>query len=1737
MTETQRRIKAYQKALPELRERVIAVALLLAMSASMLSTASFAWLTLSRNPEVTNVSTNIAANGNLEIALATSSNAPAESQVGDSSATVGKENATVASNVTWGNLVNLSDPAYGLQYLALRPAQLNTAGLKDKPLLGAAYSADGRIIKLDSDFGYTSWVPNESLATKGSFMKSDALGVRAISSMKTSAEGQAAVLLEIMKSTSDLNIAAGSSYKALAGKEAYMNSLATMMGLYMTATMNTDASLTNPTCSKEDLQNLAAMYADFKLCMEEEAEAIAMMINMTRYFKLLSSTGGTTQTWKEYLAQSAISGQTILSDSSITTSSLAKEGITVSKLTDFRNDYNHIKNDGNTLRNLVDSGGSLAWKDCGLNVIVGHLVNVGQCTIGSDNKKIGSLGATDALEYMKGTQEARITNGILYNFEERTGFYLEVKNLSIKATVKRDILPFPVSASVKANIQTTAPRDYNLFNNDMEANRAGVADKLPVDYVAQDTYGLAVDLWVRTNALNSYLTLEGNVLTKETEVDAMGTDNNGKEVRLYTVTRNIDGNDEAIDVYSVVTKGTSENGTAAEEVTTWYNALTHQVFELADGETPVPKKTIEYEVIGFEGENRIWNGNETMLSTDASTQGSGSCYVYYADTPDAMMRSLRLLEAFKVAFIDGEGHLLGKAKMDTEHYFAQTGRVTVPLIMDPSESTFIGDDDSGNPQYVITELEENIPTRVSAIVYLDGEKLSNQEVLAAAEIQGQLNIQFGSTTAMEPVRNEKLENEIVDITVNVDKTSFDWTADGNMTATVTLSVLGLEPKNVTGFFMRAVSATQGSREGEMVFTKSSGGQWIGTYTFTSPGNYILRTVRIDGVDYDIGVVTTVPDGEGDFGTNERVDYPEVTVTGYAVTELICEQANNQRHVDVMSVADSTTLDLRLGFGTDDVSKMPKSVQAVYLNEETGAQVTANMTHNGDGSWTGSAKFLSSGYYTLQYVMLDGEYEELPESMWQTADLSLGLRVSVFTNSPTNFTYVPDPVKDENGNIISGVKDKDGKYMEMSAKEKELEMQVRITDNAGDAVMNRTDVHLKYKAGNNYTSNNLTWDGETYYTGKLPTLGPGVWRFDQVLLKTGNHVLDYATTSPTFTVKSLEPPKYVHNSTEETQFARGTDGHAYMDVWLTNATAATVQAIMKKGNETLAPVDGVMGENGMHDGKSCTKFTFKIPRKAEENEEGVWELVQLKLADVYDETGKEYTAENPMIIHVSDNRTEVTSRIYYEFENQVTKSVGLDDTGNAIFKFLEPVPIIAGEYLGLTIKDRAGNPVPNMGPITITMTYNGESSTYGKYTVIKTADDKPLSDTVTLSMTYDSKDQRYEVVGNEKAYFKYAGEYVFDSVSGIDGSTGVTGNEPIIYAYTKAPTVRVESVSPGTSEKFNTTKYVKGSLTPVSNVSNYISNDGFYTVVYMKGSSSYGNWAYTMPSVTLALEGVATGEASLTMINAADTSTSHVFTFADGKATQTIGRSASGIGSQTKYLAGKTVFTTIPVKTAEADFVVELSHPLTIEQAEAPLMLDFTNIPDEIADADRPKTVFSHGSTITVYFPHLTWTETETSSPTYGEFTGWSSSPVRTDYSTNNFNLVFASYVRHKYFTWTKYTRTRSATGSTMAQDMEVNTWSIGNTTYEAGKTYEINITEDMVAVANHTKNGDIYSVGSITTTDMETRYGYVAGSDGQTSTPDGGKKIGEAWGSYPAPKLAANGYYYDGELDYEQAWP
>lgn len=139
------------------RKIIIAVAALMACLI-LLVTASYAWLTLSSAPEVTGISTQIGANGSLEMALLNDSTflnpALVRNLVGDSVTVSG----VLASNQSWGNMVDLSDESYGLQKINLLPARLNVmTGAEGQPIVAnnmlvfPEYNVDGRFQTMNTN--------------------------------------------------------------------------------------------------------------------------------------------------------------------------------------------------------------------------------------------------------------------------------------------------------------------------------------------------------------------------------------------------------------------------------------------------------------------------------------------------------------------------------------------------------------------------------------------------------------------------------------------------------------------------------------------------------------------------------------------------------------------------------------------------------------------------------------------------------------------------------------------------------------------------------------------------------------------------------------------------------------------------------------------------------------------------------------------------------------------------------------------------------------------------------------------------------------------------------------------------------------------------------------------------------------------------------------------------------------------------------------------------------------------------------------------------------------------------------------------------------------------------------------------------------------------------------------------------------------------------------------------------
>lgn len=178
MAKTKRKVKMPSK----IRSKMTAAVAMLLVSLILMISTTYAWFTLSTAPEVKNITTTVAGNGSLEIALMPTDGLLGSIKNGFSSTAVNGTVAIKEANTTWGNLLTLSengnDP-YGLDSITLMPATLNqdTAiiGYPGASLLGTAgYGFDGRTTTLVYD------MVNKSYNGESGKFNADDFGVRAI---------------------------------------------------------------------------------------------------------------------------------------------------------------------------------------------------------------------------------------------------------------------------------------------------------------------------------------------------------------------------------------------------------------------------------------------------------------------------------------------------------------------------------------------------------------------------------------------------------------------------------------------------------------------------------------------------------------------------------------------------------------------------------------------------------------------------------------------------------------------------------------------------------------------------------------------------------------------------------------------------------------------------------------------------------------------------------------------------------------------------------------------------------------------------------------------------------------------------------------------------------------------------------------------------------------------------------------------------------------------------------------------------------------------------------------------------------------------------------------------------------------------------------------------------------------------------------------------------------------------
>lgn len=1162
--ETRQRIEAYQELLPNMKEKVAAALIMLVLALSVAVTATYAWITISRAPEVSSIATTMAANGNLEIALSNDEGTqPEEFDIDEG---VKRELDINGSNLQWGNLINLGDSLYyGIDKLALRPARLNTGALRTNPLQGASYGTDGRVTELNSQYSFFKWDK-----TTQSFVANNKYGVRAIASY-TITTGDSSIQ-EFNQKYNEVLTAYGKVADYY--NKTFMGSIAglgTGMSTYLQSKINgtkykpSDDADSNMVLSAEEIGSILNTYQALFETMKLHLDALTQLANLQQYMAAKKNSvdympvtaDDLLRSPKKYDSSRTVpDNSTDPADAIKLTGLINKVELTNSNGTKYTEDRGFIADYKKTQTyvaqlesyyNKSQNGGEVRSNDINGPLYALCSPNTAEIDGTPANQIMGDFGKLSSL-VAGGDHLAKFMDGLLARFEqfaiEDTARLPKTTNSStnsakIKAKAKLSVLPVPVDVTghlcTGATGPSTSVADFNVNTADFES-----ADKN-----AQDTYGMAMDFWVRTNAEETLLTLEG---------------------------------------------------------------------ALADSATG--------EILSYDGVNRIWGSTgNTNLTTDSTTQGGGSCYIYYADNPADVARSLALLKQMKVAFVDAGGTLLATASMDTEEgqYYAQNGRITVPLTIDEGSGlglTYNYKDETEKEQtgLAISQLTMDNPQRITAIVYLDGTGLDNTMVLSSAEIQGQLNIQFGSSVNLKTSGDNRLLTAERKVTAEISgKSVFDFFNDTDKTVKVNLTVDGATPSTVKAFFVREITSTQGSREKLINFEKKNdtGGTrtgWEGSYGFTAPGTYHLRYVQLDGVDYALTTPLTV------------------VVTGFSITGVDWNNAGNER--TVYSTESSHQEPISITISATNANENPDKVTAIFERSDGRPISVSTSRETATGKWKGTASFTGSGDYTLSYVIVDGKYQAVPSGMQKKLELHLGLKAAIRIMSKTGFD------ENNNANFETG-------------KSYSSKLYFRVTDDSNDPIEGVKGVTLTYTNGSAAGTHavDAAWNDAGYYEANIVMTMAGRYSFSSI--KMGENTLTRATEAPVFTLISPDPPIYDGTSqstwhgAENIQFIPNSTDAILGPIGIQN-TANDIQAVLyndiakeyfvvnvKDPNSTEA-VNGYITAAGEN------KWNIKLPtyQKTENGVttteiDGTWSLVCLKLWNCY-KNENFYTEEAPLV---------------------------------------------------------------------------------------------------------------------------------------------------------------------------------------------------------------------------------------------------------------------------------------------------------------------------------------------------------------------------------------------------------------------------------------------------------------------------------------------------------------------------
>lgn len=796
-----------------IKKKLTAAILMLLISSIMTVTSTYAWFTLSTAPEVTGIQTTIGGNGNLEIALANGETWMTPANINDM--LNGVEASPAEKNVTWGNLVDVSD-GYGVNLLSLSPSALDildTNGfrmpfgldmigksLSDHWLKAPKYGVDGRVSELAVTMNatYTNGGFTQTTAAQDANEEDrlaallDNNGLRAFGISSKMTARQTAFMSSKALASTKTNAARSGTSNAMETGGSTLGSIAIKIAL--------SSSPSTEKFSQTDWDALNNMLLGTQTAVRNLDDALISFIDAAVASNYGQNKNIDDTTYQ--LISSALEGYDIGNESQIVVNgtdpdytvtfvygenmNFNVDGETGKLLGSVINKYREIDK---TIADAIDAmpedtdnDGFYLWGD-GFNAVVGYMMDMN-----SENITVGNY-TINEIKQMKADNNLSpiisMLDNLVINLGPDSSVFYDISTLAgrIQAGVKVSAQVGAMSANVDATIRTT--NSVSLITNAVNALTAPTSEGSSEADSISDIYAYALDLIFRTNATNSNLLLQTVPVDRiyennSADLETMG----GGSTMTFTKSITSFTNEQMLNLMDSIRIVFIDNENTVLALA-GLDTADEAYYEIAAAaETPTHAKVgdtyVELEptyIADSTATDGYRQATETETPTHALYQENYVLVEYVEklrtnyqidDTTGAITANIRIIHSIDadtktVTFVtenmtenvpvtDESGNIVYREAGADETATHKYDETAQKYIEVTEGATHVVSTEVASVQPEICELAANEPKCVSVLVYLDGDTVSNSDVAnAASSMSGTMNLQFASSAELVPM--------------------------------------------------------------------------------------------------------------------------------------------------------------------------------------------------------------------------------------------------------------------------------------------------------------------------------------------------------------------------------------------------------------------------------------------------------------------------------------------------------------------------------------------------------------------------------------------------------------------------------------------------------------------------------------------------------------------------------------------------------------------------------------------------------------------------------------------------------------------------------------------------------------------------------------------------------------------------------------------------------------------------